>query len=456
MRSLGAAIAAAMLTTVLAGCGGHEVTPRPAPHSSARSTSPASPIVTPAVEVWRADHGIPISPVVSTDGHIGVYYAARKGKLVIVGLDLATGHELWSRPGPADPPVDARPAPLASGAVAVVLGKGSETAAAGIDPHTGATLWETTSARTMSRYWWCTADRKRLCVSLDGKRWAIDATGTAHPDADEDGVSADFAKGTISLVEGGRKAWTITMDDLRKGWTVRTTYNTVRAGRILLTMTRDTKKPTLRPSEVATAALDAADGRLVWIRTAEELCPLTLPDDRIWAPTEQPRYDTLCHYRGGTMVNLWTSMGGRDHTTATDYVGVDLASGKEIWRRFAGTGRHEDGPPSADGTAAYIDLQVGDELVDMRTGKGRPVPDDYVAWVSQDYAVTDSVDPRVAARSLQRSGHFEPRRQGSTAHQLYWPLPEYLGVVAGDIHALMTDDAIVGYRAGAPTRFTDE
>lgn len=170
------------------------------------------------------------------------------------------------------------------------------------------------------------------------------------------------------------------------------------------------------------------------------MCPLTLPDDRIYVETEFPRYQTFCVYSGEEILNWWEGTGEWDVTT--DLVGIDLVTGKEIWRRPQGEAV-DFGVATLDGEYAYVDLQVDDELIEMATGKVREVPEDYLAWIPQDYMI----DP-MGKSGYQRAGHFQPQRERADAWQLYWPLPEHLGASAGGIHALMTDDAIVGYRAG--------
>ena len=450
MRSLGAALAAAALGLALAGCQAADSSPqRTAPRASASLTAPStdtatSDTVTPAIEVWRAERGVPLSPIVGA-GDVGVYYAERHREIVVVALDLRTGRELWSRSGPSTQPYDARPTVTASGDVAVVLDDAGRMSAAGLDPRTGRILWTSPPADSAALFRGCTSDPDQLCVRLDGKDWRVGSDGALRRAPMRDGMVVNFDGRTLSGVEDGHARWVTWMDHLRKHWTVFNAWFHPQHDRYLLEVVRRTNDLEIKASGVGVMALDAADGHVVWTHRSARFCPLVIPEDRIRVADEGPRFQTLCVYRGGTVHN--PRLRGTSHfdLDGTDYMGIDLVTGKQVWRRFASSGMRGSGPTSSDGTEVYLHRATGDQLIEMGTGAVRTVPDDYISWV-QDVSVASR--GASASTRVERTGIFAPQRSGRRAEELFWPLPEHLGAIAGDVHAITTADAVVGYRAG--------
>ena len=408
MRSLGVAILAAAFLLALSACRSDSAHHRAlAPGAASSAAAAPSTLVRPAVEAWRDDAGTPISPIVAAGDGVGVVYIRRHGAIAVVAIDLADGRELWTKRAPDN--LDDAAMPFATGRlIAVALVAGPTSYAAGLDPRTGREVWSSPHWKQMSDFWWNGADHSALTVTGDGATWlaptkAISAGRSHRGEPFEvytdllNGVGfADESDQAIRRVRHAKVAWVATNAELRPGWHVVSGLNHVQHGRVVINMVEDDAAARVRPHQMAVVVLDARDGHVVWSRRATELCALIEPRDKP-SGEQVPRYETFCEYHGGTLENIMRP-GGHAAVGTTDLLGVDIVTGREIWRRPYGHAIGTGPASTESGEQAYLSSSRGEELIDMRTGTSHAVPADFVAWQVHDFAGEshDSYEPLLA------------------------------------------------------------
>lgn len=201
---------------------------------------------------------------------------------------------------------------------------------------------------------------------------------------------------------------------------------------------REDAEAPYQPREVAIAGLE--DGKILWLHRGRLWCSVT----RTTVVESREDQKTACRFTGGQVGHPY---GADDTTTDARFQleSIDTPSGEVQWHQKAGRTRTSDITLPADSEGrAFLSPKSGDVLVDLTTGETEPADGALVWRPSNESFSIDDQTVNVSSWAVLR-----PTVDGDIAEELRWPLPDDVGLQAGDLRVLPRPVGIVAYRQAA-------
>ena len=422
------------LATVVAGC------------SSGGDGKPASEKPAYAETAWRNADLRPLSQVVDGTHGIGVYYALDGARPVISGIDLKTGRTRWKHGVSVAGQGFLRPEVM-QGRVAFI--EGDTNAPAGtltiVDAATGKVL-QRSKERIASSTGPSGCDENDFCLYVgsgeDTRYVRMSPSSPELVDYKDDGIGYDNDAETFAVQENGKQVWKRPASEVLRGQNLSRgfSYSPFSVGGVYpftSTVNGTGRKGSVRPDQVALTGVARKDGR-TWSLRGLTTCSTRIPANGFGIDRDST-VDTACRFTSGRVAPA--SSGGTTDATY-ELVGLDFATGKVRWQIPMGrTTSDPSGPLTVDGRTAFVKVAGKPTLVDIETGRQKPAPKGYVVWRLLD------VQNKVGPATMPLVNGYAPEADGAAATRIPWPLPKELGAQTPRIHAVVTKDAVVGYRA---------
>lgn len=348
-------------------------------------------------------------PVVA-DGQVLVLAMAASGGMELVGVNPSTGAQRWQVPfSPSAVPPQVTLAPVAVGDVALALAPSngltdSSVVLEGIDVASGRQLWSAASPTTVVDAPVPCPSVAAFCVTTaaGGGGTQLEEISAANGTvmATLAGPQTEMASGlyvtsasppALEAVSGaGQALWSKTVAGLFGGSQFTTAYgwDFVGAGNLDVGTIGVAPTGSSEPlGSLQTLGISAGDGSVAWSVPGAFGCFGVLP---VTAPFVC-RYSGSASYVNGTLSTpgVGLTLDGLDESTGKTSWSVPLADAQSMT-----TG---NGVPIVDASHVVVPLSSGPALLDLTTGQTGAVPADIVMWCGQTQLTKVTAAPAALA-----------------------------------------------------------
>lgn len=403
--------------------------PSPVPAKAARAVA------------WQLVDATPVSYAVALDEHTVVYYAVKRRQLYLRAVDPASGTVRWEKRSALPEPHQVEPL-VVEGAVVHLFPASRGRAALQFLAADGEVISAIPGIRGLSDPPWSCSSGARVCFAVKkGRRHTSYSARPSEPQPVKESTwgsnELTFERSAIHFTGGGQN-WRLPYARFapKNAWDGWFTWRIDDASR--LTFFTVEFRPNSGPVMARDTLLLAIDrrGKIRWKRRGAVPCT---PE----SPVTSPGYTTkgilaVCLPQGPIS-------DGRGHDSRVsarfELAGINVRTGKLVWRRPAGKKASVESVTSIDGRQA--DVMVGDEYrsIDLVTGRVDANPT-RLRWRAERRRV-----PLAKAHAyVVPSWVVEPVKDARAVDDLTVPLPEGLVARAGGTDVIALPGRLVGIR----------